>query len=854
MFDRRYDRKLGIGCYCGRGESFALPGAEETFAPDLPLEPKHIEIRLRFDLLGASVAGAVATDVVANREGARTIALDAVAFEEVVVEAGGGEELAWRYDGKRITATWARPFRLGERRSLAVKYRASDPVSGMLFSRPEEHYPARPFFVATDHETERARYWLPCVDYPSVRTTFDFHLTAPKDMTILANGALVREAGNADGTKTAHWQLDFPSPSYLCCIAIGRFVRVDDGEVDGCPISYFTVPPFTAEHLRRTFGGTPKLLRWLEQRIGVKFPFQKYFQIAVPEIGGAMENTTLVTWDDIMILDETWQRDIGDRVASVNVHELAHGYFGNAVVCRHFEHSWLKESWATYIETVWLEENAAKEEAEYDLVVNAEAYFDEVKNRYARPIVTRRYDSSWNLFDRHLYPGGAWRIHMIRRRIGDGPFWGAVEDYVKTFSRGVVETDDLRRVFEKHSGLSLTQFFEEWIYRPGHPKLKVAFQHDREREEGIFTIEQTQGSERQGIELFHFDLEVAFEDERGWHVESVAIADARHRLAVAMPYAPRMVCLDPGQKALFALDFNPGDDLLRAALRTTRGVAVRIWAARELIRTGRRKNLRAVVDALEKESFWGVRAAAAAELGEALSAEAIEPLALLLRRERDPRVLAALAVSSGRARDPRLREALGEILRRGDLSYLVRASALESLGAQGDEADIATLEEAARDGGLHCIVRNGALAGLGRLRSARAHAQLAARIAYGAEPDAARPAAVGALGASAATASRELRERAIETLIDLTRDRRPRVRMRAAEALADLDAGSAIPALEALKSAQPAQDHPLIERRIARLRAGIAGEEIPALRKRCEEIDARYRKLEERLQNLEAKR
>ena len=33
--------------------------------------------------------------------------------------------------------------------------------------------------------------------------------------------------------------------------------------------------------------------------------------------------------------------------------------------------------------------------------------------------------------------------------------------------------DDFRRILEKHSNLNLTQFFDEWIYGRGFPKLKV---------------------------------------------------------------------------------------------------------------------------------------------------------------------------------------------------------------------------------------------------------------------------------------------------------------------------------------------------------------------------------------------
>ncbi len=850
MLDERFLREYRIGCRCKHSDGFTLEGVEASYAPDLTLEPKHIEVRLAFDLDAAIASGSVTTTVVANRDRARSLALDAVAFEDVSVRDPSGRALSWRYDGKRIAVSWNEPIAAGEERRLEVCYRVREPVSGMHFTRPDQHYPSRPRFVITDHETERARYWLPCVDYPAVRTTYDFHLTAPAELTILANGVLAAESTKS-GVKTAHWHLDYPCPSYLACLAIGRFVRFDDEPVGGRPIAYFATAGYTPEQLARTFGPTPRMMSWLEQRLARPFPFKKYYQIAVPEMGGAMENISLVTWTDLCMLDETWALEFRDAVDSTNIHEMAHAYFGDAIVCRHFEHSWLKESWAVYIETVWLEENAGRNERDYDLHVNAESYFDEADNRYVRPIVTRKYNSSWDLFDRHLYPGGAWRIHMLRERLGDGAFWSAVRDYVATYSERVVETEDFRRKLEEHSGLNLTRFFDEWVYAPGYPKLAVSFRHDKERGEGTFVVEQKQRDDKKGIGLFSFRLEIDFEDDAGFHAVEVAVEKERHVLTLALPASPKQICIDPRQKVLFGLECNPGDDQIRRSVTDGPTLAVRIWAARELIKTGTRPNARAVEEAMRNEPFWGVRAAVGTALGNAKGSEAIEPLAAMLGREEDPRALAPLAAACGKIRDPRLRAALLEFLRK-DLPYRARATALESLGAQHDERDLDLLVAESRRDTLHSLVPAGAFAGLGKLRSERAFRELCARVRYGREPDVARPAAVEALGESTALLARERKEEAAELLADLTRDPGPRVRMRAAAALAAQGVASAIPALTALTKLQPHQDTPAIERLIRKVRNGTPGEEVAALRKQVDEITERFRKLEERLQNSEA--
>lgn len=131
-----------------------------------------------------------------------------------------------------------------------------------------------------------------------------------------------------------------------------------------------------------------------------------------------MENISLVSWDDMFVLDEALAQEWGRLVDQINAHEMAHSYFGDLVVIRDFADAWLKESWATYMEACWIEHAYGAEEYAYEIYECAQRYLHEADERYLRPIVTRRFDSSWQLFDAHLYPGGAVRLHMLRRLLG----------------------------------------------------------------------------------------------------------------------------------------------------------------------------------------------------------------------------------------------------------------------------------------------------------------------------------------------------------------------------------------------------------------------------------------------------
>lgn len=844
---------LDEGHLCARSHSdgFSLPGASKHYPPDLGLEPVHSDIALRVDVVGASIEGAVTHTVVARRPEARELRLDAVALEDVAVDDPDGRPLAWSYDGEAISLMWQDPLAVGDTRRVRVRYRLGEPAAGLYFSRPSEAYPDTPYYAATDHETERARHWLPCVDAPAVRPRLDFHLTAESRFTILANGELMGEEPAHEGFKTAHWRLDFPCPSYLTCFVIGDLVRADDQPVSGIPIAYFTTRDHPPEDLMRAFGRTPAMMGWLPALLDRPFPFPKYYQFALPGFIGAMENISLTSWNDLYVVDAVLSTEIGELVDAVNIHEMAHSYFGDAIVVRDYAHAWLKESWATYIEQVWWEQSAGIDATMYTYYANATAYFDEADKSYMRPIVTRKFASSWEMYDRHLYPGGACRLHTLRHLLGDEVFWAAVRDYVKRYEGGIVETEDFRRVMEQHSGRELVGFFDQWFYSKGYPALKVTFAHNAAKSEGMFTVEQTQVDEKKDVGLFVFDLDLAWLIDGVDHVRTVKIHDAKHTLVVPMAGDPSAVRVDPGAKVLHKLDFNPGAARLSRQLTEAPDLIGRILAGRELVKAGGGRNIASVADAYRGEPFWGVRVRWAQALGDANTHAAAGVLAGFVASESDPRALRHVIQAAGRYRDAGVREAILTRLGSG-LPYLAERAALEALGGQRDAAPYAVLAAAAARPGWAGLAQSGAFAALAATRRDEAVDTLVAAARYGATSNRARPAALTALGEIGRVLDRRPRERVREALLDGLRDPHRDVRVAALSGLRLLGDPSVIGALQEFRAGLSRQEQVHVDHAIASVRAAAtpAGR---AAEKDLEELRAELKKLRESVDSLQAR-
>jgi aminopeptidase N len=845
-----HDHRI-CGCSHAHAHSdFASKDAPANYPPDLRLEPVHTEINLFVDLDQQRAEGHVTHTVAVHQQGVAALILDAIDLDIAGIEDEDGSALAFQYDNKKLSISWPASAAAGTQRRVTIRYAVNQPISGLFFSKPTAALPRSPWFAATDHETERARHWLPCIDLPNVRVRLDFHLRAHERFTILANGAKQSEQAHGDGTKTIHWRLDWPCPSYITCFAIGEFTQALDGEFEGLPVAYYAAAHHSEADLMRSFGRTRDMLDWMTKRLGHAFPFPKYFQFALPDFGGAMENISLVSWDDVFVMDEKLALEWTWLVDQVNVHEMAHSYFGDAVVCRDFSHAWLKESWATYMEQCWLEHRYGDDEMHYDFWRNQQAYFSEADGSYKRPIVTRRFDSSWQMYDRHLYPGGGARLHMLRKHLGDDTFWAGIKDYLGEFMGKTVETEDFRKILERRSGRSLVQFFEQWFYTAAYPALKVSFAWDEATKRGTFTVEQTQAADDKEP-VFIIDSEVGWRADGQDHTAPILLQSAKTMLTVDMPTKPDFVRFDALNRTVAKLDLSGIDEpLLLAQLTGARDIIGRIQAAHALAATGKRAHIKALVEAHAAEQFWGVRQEIAQALAKNGVEAALEAVVTLIGREQDPLALEATLRAGAAWRDVRITDAVAARLAAGDLPYRAQEAAYAALGAQRAAAPWDTLIEGADHEQFAAFAQAGALRALAATRKREAIDPLIARSLPDHAPTIARAAALTALGGLARVVDRADRTRIIEHLVDRLRDPERRASAAAAQGLFAAKAGEADGALRAWRTTLPHQETPGIDRQLAALHMSDDGA-AKALEGKVEELTGKLRAMADRLEKLE---
>lgn len=524
--------------------SSCLPGSgARSVEPPRPLRPDtlenngwdreadlvHVHLDLEFEPEQERVAGVVESRFRGLRGEVRVLRLHAVDLELEEVRDGAGRELAYRLEEPLLLVELAEPLLRDEEVTLAVRYSA-EPETGLHFRETSRHAggPAPQFW--TQGQPEDHRHWLPVWDHPNDRATVSCELRAPAGFEVLSNGVLEGVEAHGDGARTFRWRLDQRIPTYLIAVAGGAWETYEDTH-DGLPVLYHVGPGTGEARARQAFGETPAMLAWMEQRLGVPYPYARYAQVAVGDfVAGGMENASLTLQHEFVLCeaDEVPELDGEDRL--LVAHELAHQWFGDLVTCLGWSHLWLNEAWASYLEVLWEGEVLGPEA----LALRLEDY----RTTYlARGEATRRplaEDWRTQLTESrcsHEYVKGPWVLAMLEREVGSADFWYGVNRYLERHADGLVTTEDFARALFDAGGHNVEGFLEQWVEAGGHPELEVRLR----REDGALRVlvrQRQRTSEL--VPLFDLVVEVELHDGRGVSRERLRVRDAEEEFLLPL--------------------------------------------------------------------------------------------------------------------------------------------------------------------------------------------------------------------------------------------------------------------------------------------------------------------------------
>jgi len=845
---------------------FALPGDEPHYAPDRPADVRHVRLDLTLDFDHRTVRGTATTHFSALFDNLDAVTLRAAELhiERVTLADPDATPLNYTLSDGRLRIELDRPRAYGESFTVTVAYCAC-PRTGLTFTGPTPDDPQRPVQVWSQGQPEFNHFWFPCHDFPNDRATTEMIVTVPAPFFALSNGKLLEVIDHPDqGTKTYHWRQDVPHPAYLVTLVAGEFAEVRD-EYDGIPLLYY-VRPDRKDDVPFLMGKTPAMMRLFSERFGIRYPYDKYAQIVAEEFTGAMENTSATTHSFTLLPDRRAALDY-DAAPLVAAHELVHQWFGDLLTCRDWSHIWLNESFATYFEAVFRQHDAGEDAFRMELRANRANYLSE---EYRRPIVYNVYrEDGQELFDRHVYEKGSLVLHMLRYILGEEAFWRAIQHYAQTNRGKEVISADLERAIEAATGKSMGRFFEQWVYKAGHPEFKVSYDWNADTRLARLRVEQQQRVDEQ-TPLFHTPVDIAFvvpgpdgsaPTTSTFHVE---ISEADQVFYFPLAARPLMVRFDPGGWILKTLEFERPVEMLRYQLTHDPDVLGRIEAAEALAKLADPESVAALAQALLTDPFWGAQGEIAKALGQVHSPAALDALLRGLAVVHEPRARRSIVEALGEFHHPeqpdladRAAAALIGLLDAGEPSYFVEMAAAVALGKTRAAGAFERLVAHIPVPSWNEMIRRGVFAGLGQTRDPRAVAILAEWLTDLTRPMLARQGAADGLKVLAEHLPDGSAERiaALDALIAGLDDPWVGTRLAVIRALRAYGDPKAIPALAALVE-RDLESRVVRAARITiqRLREGSDRDEaLRRLRSDLDEMREENRKLRDRLAALETR-
>ncbi len=317
-------------------------------------------------------------------------------------------------------------------------------------------------FLSIPHNL--GKVWFPCLDVFHDKALYEFYITTPSTMKAFANGVLISETVNANGTKTWHWKMDDPIPTYLACMAAGPYITKTKVS-NGIPVEWACVPADT-NNINATFQNLDAVLGAFINAYG-NYPFAKVGYLLVPFNNGAMEHATAITIGRAFINGTLTYEMLW-------AHELAHMWWGDNVTCLTAQDMWLNEGFATYNEAFATE-----------ILYGQQAYRNWIHANHRQALqfahvpqrdgayLTMNNIPETNTYGMHTYQKAADLIHTLRKYMGDSAFFQACQYYHSNLAFGNASSYDLRDAFKASSGINLDRFFDDWIFTPGWPHFSI---------------------------------------------------------------------------------------------------------------------------------------------------------------------------------------------------------------------------------------------------------------------------------------------------------------------------------------------------------------------------------------------
>ncbi len=486
----------------------AYAGPDDAMAWGVPLTVNHYGVAGALEKNGKRMRLKATVDITASADTltAATFALNA-AFDLFRVDYADGQGALFTRQGAYRTIPFLHPVPKGSSTALTLWY------EGEVFRDGGGDF----FGLLNDQQ------WVP-VHSGEDLFTFDLELRYPEKLTAVTTGVAV-DSYLAGDTRVSRWRRQHPVSSLGVTFSENPTRSVPSDEVE----LSFNV----AEERDRANSSTARIIDHIGPALEFfgdifgPYPYEKLDVVQMPdeyEFGRARPSM-LMLWglyfQDAFRLDGKLHAHMYTEVQhifrSFLAHELAHQWWGGAVIPKTYRDAWISEAMATYAADMFIEREMGEDSFREMLKRHTDqALFADHHGAIA---LGRRLGEHYQTI---VYEKGAMVLHMLRRTVGDARFMALLSRFYQDNTGRVVTTADFESAAEKVAGRKLDWFFDQWIRRTGYPVYRV-YHVSVPEPSGGYTV-RGQLLQEQEAAVFQAIVPLVFELENGdritrdiWH-------------------------------------------------------------------------------------------------------------------------------------------------------------------------------------------------------------------------------------------------------------------------------------------------------------------------------------------------
>jgi leukotriene-A4 hydrolase len=439
----------------------------------------HLELDLRVDLKGKTIAGVVALELQRLDPRATQLVLDTKDLMILDVTQKATDVLGATAKSQAIWVS--RPFRLQKpdpilgsalvieltpsKRStelIRINYETLPASSALQWLTPKQTA-SHKAFLYTESEPIGARAWIPLQDTPQVRATYKAKVHTDWD---------VRAVMSAENDPKARRGGDYtfvmpqPVPSYLIALAVGDLEFQETGPRTGV---YAEKPMLKAA--AKEFADTESMIQANEKTFG-PYRWSRYDVLVMPPSfpAGGMENPRLSFITPTVIA--------GDKsLVSVIAHELAHSWAGNLVGNATWRDLWLNEGFTDYMESRIMASVYGEQRASMEAVLGLNALrADLARLKPADQIlaIDLRDRDPGEVFSEIPYEKGRLFLNYLDSKFGREHFDAFLRGYFDHFAFKSITTEQFlaylqENLLDRFPGTVPRDQVNAWVFNPGLP-------------------------------------------------------------------------------------------------------------------------------------------------------------------------------------------------------------------------------------------------------------------------------------------------------------------------------------------------------------------------------------------------